>query len=486
MSGLIFLLTRSVKNIFLEALRRPAKIVLYTAAVAGIAGIMLLSYFTRRGAETFLDLVWLKGIFFLFLVFFAGISVQKGLASGNNIFDMSDVNLLFVSPVSPRAILAYGLARMAKTAFYAGFFIIAQGYSICAAFGTGFGAVLLLLLAFALAVVLLLILSMIIYRAANGRPARKLAVRLAVPAAFLPLAVYGVLQFARTGDPRAALEKALASPAFAWTPVAGWASEGAVALIRGDGAGFLFLSLLPLAGALLAVYFALSNPDYYEDVLAAAETSFERKRAVAEGRAQDAAFPPKRARVTKTGLGGSGAAALFYKQLRESFRANRWGLWGFPSFFMIAAAAVAALFVRGSGGMPVVLQILMLVQIYLIGTGRGIGELYFHYVYLIPESSFSKILWGNLELVFRTLAESVFMFGAAGLILGEGLPLVALSGLVYALFSLLLISVNYLSLRWTGASPGAGPLVFLYTLAVAAVMLPGVIIAVAAGILLEG
>ncbi len=51
-------------------------------------------------------------------------------------------------------------------------------------------------------------------------------------------------------------------------------------------------------------------------------------------------------------------------------------------------------------------------------------------------------------------------------------------GGVYTLFSFLLLGINYLSLRWTGANITAGLLVFIYTLAVIVIMLPGLAAAI--------
>jgi hypothetical protein len=485
MNSLVYLVAVSLKNSFLEMLRKPAKLVLYLFLIAVIVGMIVLS---RGNADSFIDILWLKGILFLLILFFTVLAVQKGLASGDAIFDMSDVNLLFVSPVSSRAILIYGLVRMIKMAFLFGLFIPFQSHNIGTGFGVDFGAILLILAGFILAVVLVLILSLVIYSGTNGKPARKQRVLVLAAAVFLVPAVYAAVQFAQTGGIWEALERTLASPVFAWIPVAGWASEGVIALIRGDiGSGLLFLALLPLASALLVVYIVFSNPDYYEDVLVAAETSFEKKRALMEGRINTGASSAKTVKVRQTGLKGSGAAAVFYKHLRESFRENFLGLWGLPSILMIAGGAFFALILRNvDSGFITMMQTVMWVQILLIGTGHGLKEIYSHYIYLIPESSFSKILWSNLELVFKILVESVVMFGVSGAITGESPLLIAAAVLVYTLFSLLLIGINYLFLRWTGVNLNSGLLFLIYYLAVMLIMAPGVVGALVAGILLGG
>ncbi|KPU42443.1 hypothetical protein OXPF_42280 [Oxobacter pfennigii] len=483
MSSLVFLLTRSVKNSFLELLRKPAKLMLWVLVIAGIGGIFILSLFTRQNRGSFLDIVWLKGILFLFILFFIVIAIQKGLSKGDVIFDMNDVNLLFVSPVNPRLILMYGITRMAKMSFFSGFFILFQGNSLGANFGVGIDAVLLVLFGFIMAVSLLQVVSLMIYSLTNGKPARKLMVKMMAVFAFLPLSVYICVQFLRTKDPFLTLENTLRSPLTSWTPVAGWASEGVVSLISGDiGKGLLFLGLIFLSAALLILYIALSNPDYYEDVLVATETAFEKKRIISEGQINTEAASTRKVKVTKTGIGGHGANALFYKHLRESFRANWFGLWGLPSVIMILGAALFSLFLHGeAGGIIILLQILMWMQIFQIGTGRGLKELYIHYIYMIPESSFRKIVWSNVEIAFKVLVESLFIFFISGLIMSESILMIVEAIAVYTLFSFLLLGINYLSLRWTGADISAGVLIVIYIIAVAVIMLPGLIAAIVIG-----
>jgi len=488
MKSLVFLLIRSMKNSLLEVLRKPAKLALWIFFIAFIVGLFLISVFTGQDKDSFLDIIWLKGILFLLIMIFVAIAVQKGLSNGDVIFDMNDVNLLFVSPVNPRLILMYGIVRMAKMSFFAGFFILFQGNSLGANFGVGFGALLMVFIGFILAVSFLQIVSLLIYSLTNGKPARKMAVRLISAALFLPLTAFLGIQLISTGDLLFALENTLRSPVFDWTPVAGWAAEGVVSLIAGDWyGGFLFFGLIILAGALLILYIALSNPDYYEDVLVATETTFERKRTLAEGQINTEAASAKKVRVVSTGIGGIGASAVFYKHLRESFRANRFGLWGLQSILTVAGAALFSLFLReGEGGILILLQILMWLQIFFIGTGRGLKELYSHYIYLIPESSFRKIVWSNLEIMFKVLMESLAIFCIAGLIMGEPAPLVALSFVTYILFSFLLLGINYVSLRWTGVDISTGVLIFLYFIAVVVIMLPGLITALVVGSMLDG
>jgi hypothetical protein len=485
MNSLVFLVAMSIKNGFLEILRKPAKLFLYLFLIVMVAGLLVLAHFSTPAEGGALDIVWLKGILFLFILLFVVIGILNGLSNGGVIFDMNDVNLLFVSPVDARKILLYGIVRMARTAFLAGCAILFQGNSLGMGFGIGIGGLLLVLLGFILAVCLMQIISLLIYSYTNGNPGKKLAVKLISVAVFLPLVLYGCVQFVLAGDPLIAMEKMLRSPVFSWTPVAGWASEGAVAFIAGDiGGGFLFFGAVIFAAALLIVYIMSSNPDYYEDVLVATETAFEKKRAAAEGQVNTDTASTRKITVVKTGVGGFGASAVFFKHLRESFRANRLGLWGVPSILTVLGVIIVSLFSKEMG-MLLPLQILMWAQMFLIGTGRGMMELTSHYIYMIPEPSFSKIIWSNLEMVFKVLVESIVMFTAAGIIMGDSPLVIAAAIIVYTLYSLLLIGVNYVSLRFTGADMTSGVLLLIYILAVIVILLPGLVAAVIVGVTLE-
>jgi hypothetical protein len=486
-SSLVFLLVRSAKNSFLELLRKPAKLILWVLVVAGIVGLFVLTMFTQESAERSADLVWLKGALLSLVLIFAIIAVQKGLSNGDVIFDMNDVNLLFVSPVSSRKILMYGILRMAKMAFLAGFFILFQSNSLSSNFGVGFWAVFLVLLAFILAVSLLQIISLLIYSLSNGRPKRKRIVRMITALIFLPLVVSLAVQLIRTGEPLTAISNTLNAPVASWTPVVGWAAEAVVSVISGDlGRGILFFGLIVMTGVILILYIAFSNPDYYEDVLVATETTFEKKRGLSEGQINGEAISGKKVKISGTGIGGVGASAIFYKHWRESFRANTLGFWGVSSILTVCGAIVFSLFFRKGGGegILVLLQTLMWMQIFFIGTGRGLKELYMHYIYLIPESSFEKILWSNFEIACKVLAESIAIFFAAGLIMKASLFMILACTAVYVLFSFMLLGINYVSLRWTGADISNGLMVFLYLIAVILIMLPGLAAAIVIGSLL--
>jgi hypothetical protein len=467
-----------MKNSLKELLKKPGKLMLYLLMIAAAIGAIALSFFTKAQVEQPAPLFWFSGILFAFISLFVVINILKGLSGGDAIFEMNDVNLLFVSPVDPRKVLLYGLIRMAKTAFLAGFFILFQASSL-ANFGVDYGGVLLTFAGFLLSMVVLLIASLLIYSATNGNATKKRVVKLITALLFLPLAVFWAVSYFETRNPSVALEAAINSPFLRYIPVAGWTASGVTALLSGELlAGLFFFGLNLFLGAGITGYILLSHPDYYEDVLVATETAYERKRAITEGNLNAATQFKKAVKITKTGIYGNGAAALFGKHMRESFRENRFGILTLPSVLIAAGAVIMTLFVQD---LVVVMQILMWLQIMLIGTGRGLKETYSHYIYMIPESSFKKILWSNLEIMARTFLESVLIFGIGGSLVGADFAYIAVCILTYTLFSCLLLGVNYVFLRFLGSDISAGLLIVIYYFAVILTMAPGLALAIVIG-----
>jgi hypothetical protein len=123
----------------------------------------------------------------------------------------------------------------------------------------------------------------------------------------------------------------------------------------------------------------------------------------------------------------------------------------------------------------------MWAQMFLIGMGRGLKELYMHYIYLIPKSSLSKIVWNSCETVFKVLVEAAVIFTVAGLIARAPALDIAGAFLAYVLYNFLLLGINYSSLRWAGGTMNAGLSIVLYMLIVVVTLAPGIVAAVIAG-----
>jgi len=490
MNSLCYLLFCGFKNFVRETLRKPFLLVMYIVVAATIAMSFV---FGASGGHPpdpgkIPDVRWLGGAFFAFMLLQGGVTLAQAFGSGNSFFLMSDVNLLFVAPVAPQKILLYGVAKFFRTVLLSSLFILFQGGTF-RAFGVGSGALLPVAGLFVLCSFSLGVFTMLLYGAVNGNPRRKVVAKALVALALLPLAVTAAVEAVRAGGFLGAVPAIVSSPSFQWVPVLGWGAAALVGFLGGNPpSGWFFLSLVLAAAAALLVLLFRSKADYYEDVLAATETAFEKRRALAEGNFNAAGAPARKVKVARTGLSGLGARALFGKHLRETLRKSRMGFVDTQTLVFVAGAAVFAFANRSSpeGKFFLALAALAWIQLFSIGTSPGLRELYTHYLYLVPAPSFSKIVWNFSIVVIKAGVDAILVFGLAGAVLREH-PLTILGAvLAYALFSLLLAAWSVLSLRWTGADISVGVLFMVYLLVVMVVMAPAVVAAVGVGTSMGG
>ena len=475
MNCLLYLLFCGVKNSLRETIHKPARLFMYLFVIFLIGASFASNALMTRDPAELKDIHLLGGMFFAFITPLLLLSLSRAFKSGGSLFQMSDVNLLFVSPVSPQKILIYGVIQVIKTAFVAGLFILFQGSTLGWMFGAGQLSLLLILIIFALSLCLSEIITILIYGVTNGNPLRKRIAKVAVAFVFLPLAATAFIAFTREGDAMNALLYICKSSAFQMTPVSGWGAAALVALLKGEWlSGGLFLALIGCSiTGLFVVLFRLKS-DYYEDVLVATESLFEKRRAIAEGNIGLASATEKKIRIAKTGLKGCGAQVLFGKHLRETFRGSRFGLINSRTILYTAAAAVFAFIKRDAPGnnLLIILQIFAWIQIFAIGLEPSLREFFTHYIYLIPEPPFKKLVWNSLSIVLKTGVDAILIFLVAGVILGENPFVIAGAIITCAMFALLLVGINILSLRLTSVDISTGILVMIYVFSVIIVMLP--------------
>ncbi|SHO53733.1 putative ABC exporter domain-containing protein [Anaerocolumna xylanovorans] len=477
MNSILYLTSRIIKNKFIRLLHKPAHLVLYLFAFGVLAYSLLISLEMPAIQASYGKIQWLCIFFAFYLVIFYFNAVSKGLSSGSSFFDMSDVNLLFCAPVNPKHILVYGICSQAGKSLLGGIFLLLQANTFIS-MGLTTLDLFLFFGGYVLALLLFEFMSLSIYIISNQKGNRKNIIKAIAFAPFLLLGLFFLYNFQGSGNFNIALLSCVEKGALKLIPVAGWITEGLRNYLSGNMQGMGYnLILTLLMGIFFLAVIILYHSDYYEDVLVATETAFEKKRAISEGNINAMANTSKKIRKGKRELKGMGPKALFYKHLLESSRGNRFFLFDGSSFLMIAGANIAAYLGKSSVGPILVLSISMYLQSFFIGTGRGLKELYTHYIYLIPESSFKKIIWSNAEVIVKHTLESIFMFFLPLLFTNWNPMTAILCALVRSLFSVFLVSANLLSQRIFKDVISQGLLVIIYLLFIIFAMAPGIIAA---------
>lgn len=455
MKPLTYLMLASMKNRLLEVGRSPAKLAAYAVAVGLVAFFSIYFLAATRVNPEPASPVYLKWIFFGFFIISFLQAAAAGL-KGQTMYGMHDANLLFTAPVRPRTILLYGALQALKTVLFGSWLIFLQAGWLRGTFGVDGAGLAMLWLGYVAFAFGAEIFRIFLFAFTHGsRSGKRLAVGLIV-LALAPLLAHAYAALARADFRLAELLALTGTRAVELTPFAGWAAAGTAALATGElGAGAFFIGLFLLPAALMFAAVFIKEPEYYEQSVASAQATAQAVADVAGGDFQSS-LGRKGAKVGATGLWGAGASAFFGKHWRESLRAGRFGLWGFPTIALAAMAGAIALFARADSpsmlgqNAAASLAALMFLKFMISSLSRGVLETYSHYIYLVPEKPFPKWLFANAEATAKALGEGALAFFAVWLATRESPAALAVFALLYACFAFYMFGINLAFMRFTG------------------------------------
>lgn len=479
MGGLLFLSLRQTKNRIFQMFKKPARLVLTLLIVAFLTFNLFLVISQPQTAGTQrMDLGWFQFFFLLYLLFFGASIMQSSLAGGTTLFEMADVNFMFVAPMSPKKILVYGVMKSGGRAMLSSIFILFMGSTLQSNWGIGPFGLLLTYLAFIAVILIMQTFGVVLYMFASRNPVVKKVVPVVGVAILAPL-IGSILWASLQRQPLSvAVLQAVEGPAVSIIPVLGWTVRWLVAFLTGSYTKGLVYLLATVAffGVMLLVLL-VGKADYYEDVLVATERVFARKQAVAEGNI-DGAAPGRKIRVRKEEIWGQGARVFLGKHLLEMRRKNRLFLLDSSSISLLVTALIMSFLQRDLQNLFGIFAVAMLMHTLLIGTGLGLRELYSPYIFLVPASSFSKIVWSNLEVVVKGFVENLLLFTIAGLVMKAPIWDIVGCTLAASVFVVLLVSVNLLSIRIFADVINQGLTMILYFLFILLIMVPGVVLGI--------
>ena len=174
MSAIFYMLRKEWKNRFLALFRHPGKLVVYILLVLLLVNsVVSVALTPQADLSGFVDLRILHGIYFGILLLITVPILLSALQKGTTFFGMSDVNLLFVSPISPKKILAYGLMKQMGRTLLMVFFFLFYGAMMAETFGIVWTDTLALVLGAAVALFSVQVLSLLLYNFTNGSPLPK-------------------------------------------------------------------------------------------------------------------------------------------------------------------------------------------------------------------------------------------------------------------------------------------------------------------------
>lgn len=492
MRPLQFVLSRTLKNAIIDTFRRPARLITYTV----VAVLMLMSAFlnlTGRAVTVengYLDSRYLDGIYIVLLSMIGIPLMLNGLKSGTTFFSMCDVNMMFVSPIKPKRILVYGLAKKAGVVLLIIVCYLTYGKIAMMTFNiNGFQAMMLIV---GLAVFLLLVqvYTLVIYSTSNGNDKRITFIKFFIYGCLAAMVLTVSSYLLINGVNLENICRALSLRILEFVPVIGWVKGAIFAINGGDWVMTLvYLGLLLISVAICCAVFFFRDIDYYEDVLKNTETTYELRRSMKEGKIS---LMDKRGKTKLHGIGinhGRGASAFFFKHIREASRRSRMIFLNIQSFVIIGVAALSAVLMKNfsmsgtqSGSHALSTNLTMAsscllciyIQFFMNAYGDWNKELEKPYIYIVPASSFAKLIYASSLSVVKPIIDGIIAFTVTGVIIGAK-PLTAIMcALLYGSFGFVFTTTNILTDRFLDTVKNRGVLIMIYILIIFLQTLPAI------------
>lgn len=448
MKALFYILQRSVINYIKSFRKKPVKAL---GPVFMIIFIVLMFLPGKKGqpnTDPNMGVFFVTGVTVvtLGLLIYA---VYKGTKKLKSYFLMSDVNLVFPSPIRPQTILLYGLARQIYLEIFISFWIIYQIPNIYRSFNVPVKNQVMLILAFILfQMVFCNCLKLMVfalcakYKNLGERIRFSVKLLLVFAAAGIGLTIYSnrnqievlgkmVLDFHSSSQTK-------------FIPVIGWMKELAYQSITHVELSFLIYFVLLIAASAFMIFITYGiELDYYEDVLSMAEDNeFAKKVQNGQVKGEELQYgrkvpklftsPLRRARLKLDGI--YGAKTFFYKHVNEYFKRGVW----FVNFYSLILLAVSIIY-----GLTPVREIKFLLFVFGVllvysSLGNKIQtEINYHYIYLIPDTSVNKVLYGSLSSLIKVSVDSLILFIPSGILMRSGVLDIILCILTYISFGVL-------------------------------------------------
>lgn len=447
---LAFLIGRLVRGRLRDIRRHKSQIIFIVIVVALFVLMMVVTAKDTGSSHGWVDVPLRGSILTAICLVFTYLAIRNGLDKGSTFFRSADVNLVFPSPLSPRAVLVYGFARQLGISLLVLLWLALQTVNLKGLFDIqGFGFVPFYIGAF-LIVCYMPVTAMLIYRYVQRRPAAKPILRrtlLVVVIAILALLVAGM---ALKSDPLEAVRLVLNHRVIGYLPVFGWIHTLMATSYLGWSPYAVASLGLALSTLTLLVFRLLrSDPDYYEDVLlvtTSKETAIRQKR---QGRSPFSRHTGRVRRV-RPFYRGYGASALFYRQLLE-YRKVGILIFDKSTLLIGAAGAIAGYLLRDTPlGIYYLLYISIYILFFLSFDSKWDQELLKPFIFALPGGPMAKIWYATLAVHLKHLVEGLLLFGIAGGLYRIPVLSALLLALCFTAFGALYLYVGILFRRWFG------------------------------------
>ncbi len=397
MKSLLFLSRKVFKNKLKETLRHPGRIIIYFIFFA----VLFANVFMTGGLSVERDINELYALAFGFFTVNFGFTLYEGFSSGGTMFSLSDINLLFVSPVNSAWLLLYGMINRLGASIVFGMAFLYEYPVLMQSYNLSLFDFAVILLFFALTVFVSRILSMVIYFFTCGDEKRKKICKAVFALLLTLLATVVIIEGELySGLSLEGFVKGATAPVLKLFPVSGLMLQATESYLEGEFLSVaVCLSLLVFLVALCFFILTRSKKSYYEDVVLTASKS---SSAIASQKESVAENIRGKVKTGRTGLKGRGAAAIFFRHMKENKRSKR--------LLVTSSTVISLIFtvlsIVASDDTVMIFTGTVSIMSFTVLNARWYSELNKPFIYLIPASPVKKLFYASLEQLPVLFAES--------------------------------------------------------------------------------
>jgi hypothetical protein len=447
---LSYIIVKSAKNKLKLLSKKPVQLIAYLI----FFGFLIFATFKSRnnGIPNNLISEDIFGCAATVLIFLLTIpDLLNSLKNGSTFFRGADINLVFTAPLRPQNILIYGFIKQIYTVLITLVFLLFQipnlyqfsnvkPYAAILLIATMFG------LMFANSINKMLLYSLV---SKNEWTKRLINNVFKVLGILLVIAYFVCLYIEKS--PLNAVFSLLNSKFIAYIPVYGWSKNIFMAAINGATLLTFVYAIFMVIYILLCGYLLYSlNIDYYEDVLGATELK-EKTISASRNHGEKVYNNKGRFQITRKvnyKRRGNGASAIFFRHLLE-YNKTGFGLINTTSVIFLVIGITVGIF-KPVDDIRAILGFSVYLLMIFSFTSKWQQELGKPYIYIIPVSSFKKVVFSTVLDNVKNLIDGLILFSIIGFFFKAPLFTIILCILAFVSFGSLFIYASVLTKRVLG------------------------------------
>jgi hypothetical protein len=450
MKAMLYLIWANIKGILRNMKKKKGQLVLWIFLIA----IFVMMLFANNEADDLVQWIpdeYLASAYAAIVILVAALTINNGIKKGSSSYRKADIQFVFPSPVSPRLILVYGFLKQLYISILVVLWFVFQSFTIRNIFGLDERGFYVFLIAVFFVVVYMPVSSMLLYSITLRKEGAKklmqriyLWIAIAFAGAFIGLTIY-------YSDPLAAAQAIVGGKAFEYVPVLGWL----VVVLKAAKWGFTpwtWGAIGLLTATLGIIVWRLLAPEipFYEEVLKQTDEKEMKIQAKRSG-SSNMNMGPKKARKASIVYKGTGAKAIFYRQLLEFKKAGF--LFVDRVTLIMLAIGVAGGFILQKTGIPTisVFYVAIYLNFLFAFNGKWVKELSTPFIYLVPGTPMQKLWYSTAANHIKHLLDGTAIFIPIMIITGFD-PILCLGYiLAYAAIGSVFIYGDVLARRMFGA-----------------------------------